>query len=90
MRCWLRGVKCWGGWPRKARSIQRNFLPTKPATADRLDVYGHSVSCDETGGDYYDYFEMPGGALGLVIADVTGHGVGPAGASRRSGRARGA
>lgn len=61
-----------------ARSIQRNFLPTKPATAERLDVYGHSVSCDETGGDYYDYFEMPDGALGLVIADVTGHGVGPA------------
>lgn len=61
-----------------ARSIQRNFLPTKPATADRLDVYGLSVSCDETGGDYYDYFEMPDGSLGLVIADVTGHGVGPA------------
>ncbi len=61
-----------------ARSIQRNFLPTKPATADRLDVYGHSVSCDETGGDYYDYFEMPDSSLGLVIADVTGHGVGPA------------
>ncbi len=61
-----------------ARSIQRNFLPTKPATADRLDIYGHSVSCDETGGDYYDYFEMPDGSLGLVIADVTGHGVGPA------------
>ncbi|MFI5403599.1 MAG: SpoIIE family protein phosphatase, partial [Planctomycetota bacterium] len=61
-----------------ARSIQRNFLPTKPAAADRLDVYGHSVSCDETGGDYYDYFEMADGSLGLTIADVTGHGVGPA------------
>jgi sigma-B regulation protein RsbU (phosphoserine phosphatase) len=61
-----------------ARSIQRNFLPTKPAAAEQLDVYGHSVSCDETGGDYYDYFEMPDASLGLVIADVTGHGVGPA------------
>jgi phosphoserine phosphatase RsbU/P len=61
-----------------ARSIQRNFLPAKPAAADRLDVHGHSVMCDETGGDYYDYFEMPDGSLGLVVADVTGHGVGPA------------
>jgi sigma-B regulation protein RsbU (phosphoserine phosphatase) len=61
-----------------ARSIQRNFLPTKPAGASKLDVFGHSVSCDETGGDYYDYFDMPDGSLGLVVADVTGHGVGPA------------
>lgn len=61
-----------------ARSIQRNFLPAKPASAERLDVHGHSVMCDETGGDYYDYFEMPDGSLGIVVADVTGHGVGPA------------
>ncbi len=61
-----------------ARSIQRNFLPAKPASAERLDVHGHSVMCDETGGDYYDYFEMADGSLGIVVADVTGHGVGPA------------
>jgi serine phosphatase RsbU (regulator of sigma subunit) len=61
-----------------ARSIQRNFLPARPASAEGLDVHGHSVMCDETGGDYYDYFDMPDGSLGLVVADVTGHGVGPA------------
>jgi serine phosphatase RsbU (regulator of sigma subunit) len=61
-----------------ARSIQRNFLPGKPPAAVRLDVWGHSESCDETGGDYYDYMPLPDGSLGLVIADVTGHGVGPA------------
>jgi len=61
-----------------ARSIQRNFLPAKPPAALRMDVWGISVSCDETGGDYYDYFQLPDGSLGLVIADVTGHGVGPA------------
>jgi sigma-B regulation protein RsbU (phosphoserine phosphatase) len=61
-----------------ARSIQRNFLPAKPPAAAHFDVWGHSESCDETGGDYFDYLPLPDGSLGLVIADVTGHGVGPA------------
>ena len=32
----------------------------------------------QTGGDYYDFLPMPGGTTGFVIADVRGHGVGPA------------
>ena len=42
-----------------ARSIQRNFLPAGPPASDWLDVWGHSDSCDETGGDYYDFFDLP-------------------------------
>jgi sigma-B regulation protein RsbU (phosphoserine phosphatase) len=30
------------------------------------------------GGDYFDYLVMRHGCLGLVVGDVTGHGVGPA------------
>lgn len=61
-----------------ARSIQLNFLPSSPPTSDWLDIAGRSDSCDETGGDYFDFFEMRGGRTGVVIADVTGHGVGSA------------
>jgi len=61
-----------------ARSIQLNFLPARPPEAAGLDVWGASHSCDETGGDYFDYFPMEDGALGVAIADVTGHGIGPA------------
>jgi serine phosphatase RsbU (regulator of sigma subunit) len=30
------------------------------------------------GGDYFDYIPFPGDSLGVVIGDVSGHGVGPA------------
>ena len=61
-----------------ARSIQRNFLPSEPPKSDWLDIWGHSDSCDETGGDYYDFFDLPAGRFGAVIGDVSGHGVGSA------------
>ncbi len=61
-----------------ARSIQLNFLPAEPPALEGLEVWGKSESCDETGGDYYDFFPMKESGLRIVIADVTGHGVGPA------------
>jgi len=61
-----------------ARAIQRNFIPTEAPDTGWLDVWGRSDSCDETGGDYYDFFQMGDHGFGVVIADVTGHGVGPA------------
>jgi sigma-B regulation protein RsbU (phosphoserine phosphatase) len=61
-----------------ARAIQRNFIPTEAPDTGWLDVWGRSDSCDETGGDYYDFFQMGDQGFGVVIADVTGHGVGPA------------
>jgi serine phosphatase RsbU (regulator of sigma subunit) len=61
-----------------ARSIQLNFLPAEPPAIEGLEVWGKSDSCDETGGDYYDFFPMQDRGLRVVIADVTGHGVGPA------------
>ncbi|MEE8106994.1 MAG: SpoIIE family protein phosphatase [Planctomycetota bacterium] len=61
-----------------ARSIQRNFLPSQPPVRAGLDLHGVSESCDETGGDYYDFLELPDGRMAVVVADVTGHGIGPA------------
>lgn len=61
-----------------AREIQQGLLPKETPHVEGFDVYGWSEPCDETGGDYFDYIQMADGRLGLVIADVTGHGVGPA------------
>lgn len=61
-----------------AEEVQQNLLPTKSPFLKGYDVSGMSTYCDQTGGDYYDYFLLPGGRLGIVVADACGHGVGAA------------
>jgi len=61
-----------------ARRIQRAFLPKAPPGLQGFEIEGWNEPCRETGGDYYDYFRLPGGRLALAIGDVSGHGIGPA------------
>jgi sigma-B regulation protein RsbU (phosphoserine phosphatase) len=63
---------------RLAEEVQQNLLPTKSPYLQGYDVSGTSLYCDQTGGDYYDYFLLPNGKLGIVVADACGHGVGAA------------
>jgi sigma-B regulation protein RsbU (phosphoserine phosphatase) len=63
---------------RLARSIQQSFFPSAPPEVPGYDLGGASYPADETGGDYFDYFPMSGGRVGVVLADVSGHGLGPA------------
>jgi sigma-B regulation protein RsbU (phosphoserine phosphatase) len=53
-------------------------LPRHPPTHKRFDIAGASLFCDETGGDYYDYIELPwfgSNVHAIVVGDVSGHGV---------------
>ena len=61
-----------------AEEVQQNLLPTKSPYLKGFDVSGASEYCDQTGGDYYDYFLLPHGKLGITVADACGHGVGAA------------
>jgi sigma-B regulation protein RsbU (phosphoserine phosphatase) len=61
-----------------ARAIQRGLLPAASPEADGLDIHGACYPATTTGGDYFDYLSLPDGRLGIVIGDVTGHGLGPA------------
>jgi len=61
-----------------AEEVQQNLLPTKNPSLQGYDVSGISMYCDQTGGDYYDYFPLPDGKLGITVADACGHGVGAA------------
>jgi sigma-B regulation protein RsbU (phosphoserine phosphatase) len=58
-----------------AREIQQSLLPPGRILREGIDVFGISIPCDETGGDYFDYITFREGHLGLVVGDVSGHGV---------------
>ena len=60
-----------------ALALQRSLLPaTLPALAGlslaARYVPGHELG---VGGDWYDVFSLPSGWLGMVIGDVSGHGL---------------
>lgn len=61
-----------------ARTIQQGLLPQRTPNVGGFEIAGWSKPADETGGDYYDWQELPGGRLVVSLADVTGHGIGPA------------
>jgi sigma-B regulation protein RsbU (phosphoserine phosphatase) len=58
-----------------AEEVQKKLLPGEPPSFPGLDIAGISKYCDETGGDYYDYFKLSNGHLGVVVADASEHGV---------------
>ncbi|EHJ48372.1 protein serine/threonine phosphatase with extracellular sensor [Solidesulfovibrio carbinoliphilus subsp. oakridgensis] len=72
-----------------AQEVQRNLLPAAPPEIPGLDVAGVGLSCDETGGDYFDYRAVVRDGevcLDTVVGDVTGHGL-PSALLMATGRA---
>jgi len=61
-----------------AEEVQQNLLPITAPEHPGLEITGTSIYCDETGGDYYDFFKLPNNNLGVVVADASDHGVGSA------------
>jgi sigma-B regulation protein RsbU (phosphoserine phosphatase) len=59
---------------RIARQIQMSLLPRGPLDVPGLGVTALCVPAREVGGDYYDFFQLPGDRLGVLIADVSGKG----------------
>jgi serine phosphatase RsbU (regulator of sigma subunit) len=61
-----------------ARSIQQSLLPRAMPKVGGFDLAAWNKPADQTGGDYYDWQPLPDGRVLLALADVTGHGIGPA------------
>lgn len=61
-----------------ARSIQQSLLPHSMPQVAGWDIAGWNQPADQTGGDYYDWQPLADGKCVLALADVTGHGIGPA------------
>ena len=57
-----------------AGEIQAGLLPGESYAFNALVCAGAHVSCEEIGGDYYDFIPYDDDVLTVTIADVTGHG----------------
>ncbi len=63
---------------RVARDIQQWMFPKEAPRVPGFDIAGASFPAAAAGGDYFDYLPLLGDRFGAVVADVTGHGIGPA------------
>jgi len=61
-----------------AREIQQGLLPLEAPNFPGFDIAGMNRPASQTGGDYYDWQWLPDGRLIVCLADVSGHGIGPA------------
>jgi sigma-B regulation protein RsbU (phosphoserine phosphatase) len=53
---------------------QQGLLPTLPAEDHRIAFSVNYSPCEEAGGDYYDFTLFDENKIGIVVADVSGHG----------------
>lgn len=58
-----------------ATEVQHAFLPQAPPDASGYRVRSYYQAANHIGGDYFDYIQLPDGRIGIVVADVVGHGV---------------
>ena len=61
-----------------AAEVQKSLLPQGGIHLPGLDVAGKNVSCEEIGGDYFDFLEQkdyPAAPFSIVVGDIAGHGV---------------
>ena len=61
-----------------AREIQSNVLPDELPQPAGYELAGWNTPADETGGDIYDGVALDEHRVGILLADATGHGIGPA------------
>jgi sigma-B regulation protein RsbU (phosphoserine phosphatase) len=62
----------------EAQRIQRELIPGSSPVLPGFAVTGLCEPCREVGGDWYDYIPLGDGRLGVVLADVSGKGLGAA------------
>jgi len=60
---------------RMARDIQQALLPKGLPQLEGWKISCRYQPAREVGGDFYDFFELEDGRLGLVVGDATGHGM---------------
>jgi serine phosphatase RsbU (regulator of sigma subunit) len=59
-----------------AERIQQHLLPHSSPAVPGYDIHGVVIPAEFAAGDYFDYLTMADGSFGIVVGDVTGHGLG--------------
>jgi serine phosphatase RsbU (regulator of sigma subunit)/predicted enzyme related to lactoylglutathione lyase len=61
-----------------ARQVQARLFPQTLPPLKTLEYAGVCIQARQVGGDYYDFLNLGGERLGLVIGDIAGKGIGAA------------
>ena len=61
-----------------AAQIQQALLPTPSRAGAFFDAAAEMLACRSIGGDFFDYVDLPDGAFGFALGDVSGKGPPPA------------
>lgn len=59
---------------RTAADVQRALLSRTAHLARFCEVMGHSIPCRAIGGDFFEFAELPSGAVAVAMGDVAGKG----------------
>ena len=58
-----------------AKEVQARLFPQAAPFLQTLDYAGICIQAREVGGDYYDFLNLGGDRLGLIVGDISGKGI---------------
>jgi serine phosphatase RsbU (regulator of sigma subunit) len=58
-----------------ARAIQTSLLPSEEPPIPQVEVAARAIAARQVSGDYYQYYVLPDGKLGIAVGDVSGKGI---------------
>ncbi len=58
-----------------AADIQSQMMPTQTPQIPGIDIAARTRPCEEVGGDFYDFIDLPNANLGIAVGDVSGKGI---------------
>jgi sigma-B regulation protein RsbU (phosphoserine phosphatase) len=61
-----------------ARKVQRALFPSSAPCLPGFDIAGAVHPAERVSGDFFDYIPLGQDSIGVLVADVSGHGLGPA------------
>ena len=58
-----------------AHELQQRFLPDEPPATDAYEFFSFYRPMQQVGGDYFDFVSLDDRRIGVIVADVVGHGI---------------